>query len=265
MKKNKLFKTLIIIIILSITSFQSLAENPYSAKRELGRPYQEYMVELEKVLEEGEQFENNAGRTVMSSAVPYAGPSSVASAPQWKSYSEVSSEFRRVRDTRHLRKNTSFPRRGFWFYPDDGCYVRAALMNRLSYLAGKKTPGKVFAFGNLRMKTPNSPRGAVGWWYHVAPIVQVGSTKYVFDPSMEISRPVTLDEWVSRMGKPENIKVAVCNSGAYVPGSLCGTVSKGESYSLTHANIFLDREWQRMSLLKRDPKKDLGPNPPWYR
>lgn len=251
MKTNKLF--IAVVFILST----AWAETPFSAKRELGKSYTEYIDNAEKMID--------AGQTAMSAAVYYRGSSSVGNAPLWNSYSEVLSEFRRVRDTRLLRTNTSFPRRGFWFYPDDGCYVRAALMNRLSYLGGKKTPGKVFAFGNLRMKTANSPRGVVGWWYHVAPIVQVGKTKYVFDPAMEISRPLTLDEWVQRMGISRNIRVSVCASGAYVPGSLCNTVSRGESYSISHSNMFLDREWQRLSLLKRDPKRDLGPNPPWYK
>lgn len=264
MKTNKFFTTLVFILSTSALS-AGWAESPYSAKRELGTSYKLHMDELQKTMEEGEQPAVDGGKTAMSAAVYYRGSSSVGNAPLWSSYSEVQAELRRVRDTRHLRTNTSFPRRGFWFYPDDGCYVRAALMNRLSYLSGKKTPGKVFAFGNLRMRTPNSPRGVVGWWYHVAPIVQVGSTKYVFDPAMEISRPLTIDEWVRRMGTPQNIKVSVCSSGAYVPGSSCNTVSRGESYSISHAGIFLDREWKRMTMLKRDPKRDLGPNPPWYK
>lgn len=264
MKKNTHFKILVLFIILNLP-FIAWGQDPNQAKRELGVPYEHYLEQLEKHLEEGEQSELEGGKSVINTATYYRGSNSVGSAPSWSSYSEVLKEFKRVRDLKILRTGTKFPRRIFWYYPDDGCFVRAALINRTSLLAGKKTPGKVFAFGNLRMQTKNSPRGIVGWWYHVASIVQVGGTKYVFDPAMEISRPVTLDEWLSRMGNPQNIKVAVCNSGAYVPGSLCGTVSRGESYSINHASIYLDREWSRILQLKRNPNTDLGKSPPWYR
>ncbi len=82
-------------------------------------------------------------------------------------------------------------------YPEDGCYARAHEMSRLLEEKGIIT-GKVFIEGSLRVETPNSPKGYVEWWYHVAPIIKVKKGEkeevYVIDPSI-FSEPVPAEEW----------------------------------------------------------------------
>jgi hypothetical protein len=86
-------------------------------------------------------------------------------------------------------------------YAKDGCYARAHEMAKLLENKGVIT-GKVF----LESKSPehplvvNSPKaGRIQWWYHVAPIVNVKTSKgtetYVIDPSL-FHQAVPLKEWV---------------------------------------------------------------------
>lgn len=80
-------------------------------------------------------------------------------------------------------------------YPPDCCYARAHKM--CEYIAGLNIScGKVWNYGNLCVPTVNHPTGKVKWWYHVAPIVRVGVTETVIDPSM-FNRPVTTIQWVT--------------------------------------------------------------------
>jgi hypothetical protein len=82
-------------------------------------------------------------------------------------------------------------------FPEDGCYARGHEMSKLMEKKGVIS-GKVFLEGDLRVETPNSPKGYVQWWYHVAPIVLVEKNgklePYVIDPSI-FSEPVPAEEW----------------------------------------------------------------------
>jgi hypothetical protein len=181
-------------------------------------------------------------------------PSTLPATTNWKSLDVMQKRFERIRDERFLpwKQNPGILRRSSWFYPDDGCFARAALANRNIFRWFHPVPDKIFVFGNLRVKTSNSPRGAVGWWYHVAPIVEVNQEKYVLDPSIEFSRPLPLVEWLSRMGNPDKMKVAICASGTYSPGSDCEEETHGMELRAERAQqYYLDLEWLRLKRLGR--------------
>jgi hypothetical protein len=101
-------------------------------------------------------------------------------------------------------------------FADDGCYLRAHLwsleLNRLG-----ASPAKVFAARTnppLTVWTPYAPGSLMGdpapvaWSFHVAPVVDVygadGQPRpMVFDP-VSADRPLTVDEWLQRMGVDNN-------------------------------------------------------------
>jgi len=158
-----------------------------------------------------------------------------------------------------------FPRRSSWLYPDDGCYARAQLINRNLLQWMSTAPKKIFVFGDLNVKTANSPYGEVTWWYHVAPIVQVQGVKFVLDPSVDPIRPLKLEEWLSAMAaNPGELEVAVCGSGSYTPLDSCDKEANDkEPEAERDQAFFLSPEWERVENLGRDPEKELGDDPPW--
>ncbi len=181
---------------------------------------------------------------------------------RWKS-TLLQTRFEKLRDTRFISINGE-ERRPSWIYPDDGCYARAAMVSRNVFRWFYPQTKKVFAFGSLRVKTPNSPRGKVSWWYHVAPIVQVEDKKYVLDPAIEPSRPLELSEWISRMGRPEKIKVSICASGTYSPGDHCEKKTDGLELRAEKAQkAYLLKEEARIRKLGRQVEAELGDAPPW--
>lgn len=188
-------------------------------------------------------------------------------ATEWESVAVMTERFSRLRDHRFMStvNKPGFLRRSSWLYPDDGCFARAALAVRNLVQWNFTAPNKVFAFGNLRVKTANAPGGEVTWWYHVAPLVEVNGEKYVLDPAIEPGGPLKLGEWLARMSeRPEDIEVSVCGSGAYTPNDSCAKTTDGvESYAETDQVWFLEQEWQRLLDLQRDPEQELGDNPPW--
>ncbi len=91
-------------------------------------------------------------------------------------------------------------------YPANGCHARAHEMCRLMIDEGE-TPEKVWLYGSLRVVTSNDPDCEVGWWYHVAPTLNVEISpgteeKWVIDPSM-FSGPVTVQEWINAQNDPD--------------------------------------------------------------
>lgn len=182
----------------------------------------------------------------------------------WKSMDVLQERFEHMRDVRFLKDADGDLRRSSWLFPDDGCYARAALAMRNLFSVYAPLPSKVFAFGNLKVKTENSPRGAVHWWYHVAPIVEVNGQKYVLDPALRPESPLTLEEWVGLMGNPEKIKVAVCSSGTYSPGDSCERKSDGLELRAERAQLaYFREEEKRLQRLGRETATELGDQPPW--
>lgn len=92
-------------------------------------------------------------------------------------------------------------------YSIDGCFARATAMARIAEKSDIQM-GKVFAEGLLQAKTKLEKMPIAFWNWHVAPIVHVkkadGSIELqVFDPSI-FDKPVTVDEWISKMMVPAN-------------------------------------------------------------
>lgn len=187
--------------------------------------------------------------------------------PVWeKDLDDLSSTFRRLRDYRFMQGSQSTRlRRISWLYPDDGCFVRADLMDRFLEEWGYQQPAKIFVFGNLNVKTQNSPLGQVTWWYHVALTFQSGGRVFIFDPALDPRWPLYIEEWSAMMSSsPENLTFAICDHATMGPFDDCQQPSVRTLRDLeNYQKNYLDMEWYRMLELKRDPIKVLGDEPPW--
>ncbi len=238
--------------------------HPYSAVRDPSVSYQVYM-EKARLLSMPQPLEN-AGSTPVDLAKRYK-YADLPSATMWGGAIEMNTRFARVRDHRWMteRVRPNFLRRPSWMFPDDGCYARAALAIKMFSQWKTSVPKKVFVFGDLTVRTKNSPVGSVSWWYHVAPIVEVNGLKYVLDPSIEPHYPLTLLQWLSRMShRPDELEVAICGSGTYSPYDNCRKKTDGqELMARRDQGAFLGLEWHRLEDLKRSPEQELGDNPPW--
>lgn len=249
-----------VFLVLLLTGIAH-AEEMFSAHRPLDRDYREFE---QKVNQEND--ENGFVRVSPLNSSRHYNEENLPRATAWKSVEDMQARFEQLRDERFLTTPTEpeFPRRISWLYPADGCWTRASLFNRNAFRLFVPVPKKVFAFGNLRVKTSNSFSGVVGWWYHVAPIVEVNNVKYVLDPSIESERPLLLNEWLERMGNPKKIKVAICNSGTYQPGDSCDRETDGvEVTAEKHQKHYLSLEKQQLKKLGRNVEAELGDAPPW--
>lgn len=245
-------KGFVIFILSSFVSQLAHSYDPVLAYRKLDKDYTLY--EARAFAHAGPDEEKERRKTPLGISKKYD-EAILPKATAWKSMEVLQKRFEAMRDAKFLvwRQRPEVLRRASWLYPDDGCFARAALANRNLFRWFHPVPNKVFAFGNLRVKTSNSPRGAVGWWYHVAPIVEVKKVKYVLDPAIEPSRPLILKEWLSRMGVPEKIKVAICGSGTYSPGDNCEKETEGLELRAERAQqYYLTKEWQRLVRLGRE-------------
>lgn len=248
------------MLCLFLLPLSLLAADYKSQYRDENTDYRVYM-ELAKEQITPEDLDKSA----LNAARYYTSDNALPQATVWFE-EDIVPRFEKFRDIRFLkwRRNLDFPRRSSWLYPDDGCYARAALAIRNLFKWNYEVPKKVFAFGNLKVYTKNSRSGYVTWWYHVAPIIENDGVKYVLDPALSPKSPLTLKTWLSKMGKPSSMQVAICASGSYVPGSSCTRVTDGqEERAMSDQQNFLNYEWDRLKALGRDPKKELGDKPPW--
>lgn len=193
---------------------------------------------------------------------------------EWSRVPEIKADdlqpsFEIVRDEKFFVDSDSRQRRATWLYPDDGCFVRAAVAaNIIEKTVGIKA-AKIFAFDNLSVKTVNSPSGEVGWWYHVAAITKTvdpltkKETFHVYDPAIQPKKPMEVREWLRAMNSP-NAEIAICASESYDPDSDCASgISSSLGRAKNEAQWFLPSEWYRLEELGRDPKRELGDSPPW--
>lgn len=234
---------------LVLISFSSLVQaDSESAYREENTDYTVYE---NKVFGEEKIFQLlSRGSSAHSRARPYD-QAKLPATTKWKE-DLLQERFEKVRDEKVVKDHKGVLKKASWFYPDDGCFARAAIANRNAFHQFYPVPGKVFAFGNLRVKTANSPRGAVGWWYHVAPIVEVAGKKFVLDPAIEMGRPMELLEWLTAMGNPQKIKVSICNSGTYMPSDNCDNETDGlELRGMQTEKYYLKLEEDRLRQLGR--------------
>lgn len=182
---------------------------------------------------------------------------------------EIQDAFLYVRNLKFIR-DTEHPgmiRRSSWLYPHDGCFARAALAVDNLEKFGTLRPAKLFAFGNLRVKTPNSDEGQVSWWYHVVPVVKnARGEPMVLDPAIEPKQPLPVKEWFNRMSvSPTTTWASLCDSYTYAPDRPChyDTPPTPNDQALMDQKYYLSAEWENLELLKRSPRDELGDRPPW--
>lgn len=170
--------------------------------------------------------------------------------------------FKEVRDKRFLTDGKGRARRLTWLFPDNGCFARAELMNEEAGRLGLVKPAKIFAFGNLQVRSDFHPDGLVTWWYHVAPVVRVANAVYVLDPALDPLNPLPVARWVQLMNS--SVEVSICSSHAYDPDSLCEHKAGSQAQRAQQdENYFMIEEWNRVLDLGRNPEYDLGDYPPW--
>ncbi|MBL7545937.1 MAG: hypothetical protein JNL11_19115 [Bdellovibrionaceae bacterium] len=185
--------------------------------------------------------------------------------PVYQSPIMTQKAFMSIRDVRYLKdSNHNMIRRSSWLFPDDGCFARAALMVQKLSQWNLLPPAKVFIFGNLSVKTKNSPYGSVDWWYHVVPIIIVGNQPIVFDPAIEPGQPMLLKDWILAMTPEINsVKLAICHPSSYTPDSPCRVDSNSSEPAMDDQLFFLNMEWNRLVEMNRNPVRELGDFPPW--
>ncbi len=179
-------------------------------------------------------------------------------------FQELEKAFAQIRDERFIKSDIQFPRRSTWLYPDDGCYARAELASNRLLQLGFDAPSRIYAFGDLSVKTPNSPYGSVGWWYHVVVGYKFGDDVYVMDPSIESKKILTLKQWTMLMGNTDTVELNICKSGTYSPNYDCNSKAQyGYETAIDEIQPFLQSEWSRILDLNRNPESELGDSPPW--
>lgn len=202
------------------------------------------------------------GASAQSSARPYS-RNYFTGVTRWDYY-DLQEWFREIRDDRYLQWSgqRNMKRRLTWLYPQDGCFARANMIVRRMRDKKRPIPKKIFAFGNLWFNTPYAPGGRVGWWYHVAPIVEVNGTQYVLDPAIDFYRPILVNEWLAHMGNPYDMKVVVCGAGTYMPVNDCDRKTV-RNLGKQPIMSFMTKEWDSLEQLGHNPERLLGDRPPW--
>ena len=237
-----------VLVILFSVLFYHREASALSSIRAPHSSYKDYQARAEQGLYQKELYE-----TPLKISRLYK-PENIPQVTSWTSMVSLQKNFVKIRDEKFLVWSVmpAENRRTTWLYPDDGCYARASMVTRMAYQSLLPIPKKVFAFGDLTVKTPNSSYGSVSWWYHVASIVEVAGVKYVIDPAIDYEKPLTLLDWLSKMGDPTKMRVAVCASGTVSPKSNCAVETGGqEIWSFNVQQTFLRYEWERMKKLGR--------------
>lgn len=251
----KLFLFLIMLSSISLADTLSAYRNPLL-------PFSYYQQIIRKAQESSAYREDS----VINSARPYK-EGDLIQTTRWGSIAQLQTRFSKMRNIRSLdwKKRLDFPRRISWLYPKDGCFARASMANRFFFHEKVPVPGKIFVFGSLAVNTRNNKSGRATWWFHVAPIVQVSGVKYVLDPALEPTGPLLLKDWLSRMGNPSSMKIAICGSGAYSPEDHCRYETDGNERQASRSQSrYLDLEWKNLQELGRIPEHELGHRPPWF-
>ena len=182
----------------------------------------------------------------------------------FRNYDEMFRFFKTLRDKQFIAHKKR-QRRSSWMYPQDGCWLRAELMNRNLEEISKKSLHKIFIFGNLNVKTPYSHSGEVSWWYHVALVASLEGEYYILDPSIESLRPLKLQEWVlKQVPTIEQVGLSLCAPNAFNPNSLCEEIyPEAWEYVLGNQKVYLNMEEDLLVELGYDVDAYLGDHPPW--
>jgi hypothetical protein len=149
-----------------------------------------------------------------------------------------------------------------FLYPDDGCYARAHQMCRLLIKAGEQ-PAKMFLYGNPTMivhtKNIPPPGCQIAWFYHVAPVLQVGTavspTVYVLDPSL-LSAPGTDAQWKTVQSNSGGMSVITAPS-VYFRSPTCN-IQTDDNYQDTEKTLADFRDNLKLRTAKNGPPPYAG-------
>ena len=257
-----------VFVIINLFCFLAWANAPtlsISARRDSGVDFTQYLNEARKNRFEAFGFKDNEDPTPDEMAESY-NPEKQYRAQKVLSFEDLNELFFYSRDQRFMKDENDFLRRPSWLYPDDGCFARAAVTNGRIKKNKNLLLNKIFVFGNLKVVTENSPRGKVSWWYHVAPVAEVGDDLYIIDPAIKTESPLSLREWLTSMAEESdltNLMIAICDGRSYDPNDSCLKPKESYQRGLAHQKVYFSKEWQRQIDLGRDPDRTLGENPPW--
>lgn len=242
------------------------------------------------VLKNKQSLKMTFGDSIVSTAVPWSNVSEKAKvlnrSNAWRNYETINDNFKIIRDTRifHDGNEKNFLRRLSWLYPDDGCWTRAAAavksffgpLQNNQVVNHFSRPAKVFVFGNLCVNSPNSPKGAVSWWYHTAPIIRDQKTgeSYVLDPAVDPKKPLLIATWIKNITSRDgacarnvaatDVRINVCEAYGVSPYDNCATADLNrEARETIGQEDYLSHEKERQLVLGRDPHAVLGDTPPW--
>jgi Glutaminase len=261
-----MFKVFVTVIVLFVGSF-TFAKAP-SAFRPAAQSWKvsKQKFEFQELLKFKMKKDSNSA---LDSAVAYD-KVDINQIPEFaKSADETQKLFEDIRNVRFLEDPDieNFSRRVTWLYPVDGCFARAEWA---AHLLKKNDPNiqfsRVFIFGDLKVNTQNSEDGYVTWWYHVGVIIRHQGKAFVFDPSLELTHPIELSEWVQlQVPNPStDAELAICSGNAYDPGSDCEEKSLlSDDDAADEISPYLRAERRNLNGLGRDPDVELGDNPPW--
>ncbi len=189
--------------------------------------------------------------------------------PEFSSLEELEAAFKWSRDERFMTDPSfeHFMRRISWLYPDDGCFARAQVAQKIiREHVPESDLGKVFIFGSLQVETKNSPEGRVSWWFHVVPASRIGDQIWILDAAIDPSKILKLEEWIAHM-VPEgdtDFTVNFCKNESYGPGSSCLTPRTMDlEDALNEQSFYLREERNRLIEMNRNADEELGLSPPW--
>jgi len=192
--------------------------------------------------------------------------------PSVKSEEELKTYFEYARGTRHLKDPDpiyqTFLRRIPWLFPDDGCFLRAALVSKLLQKDFQQATGRAFVFGDLWVDSPQSPQ-RIHWWYHTAATLKLNETTYVIDVAIDAKKILTLQDWVNKQNvKFETAEVSLCDAETYFPNQLCKNSGPDEDMAPDHTTQYLNAERTRQQALHSSESPTvvdsiLGESPPW--
>ncbi len=199
-----------IFILIFFTGSVYAEEMPLSAERKAGQHWEVAI---------GEAVSNVGQGLHASGALEFTDTWSpaIGGIPEWKyGLDALNDLFLAAKNIRYYDNPNpgDFRRKGAWLYPYDGCYSKAAHVANIAGNKGFIFPGKIYAFGNLRLLSLFSPNGKTTYWsYHVAAAYHIGSTIYVVDPSVSTTGVLTKSQWLARISRdPSRVRVSLCNS-----------------------------------------------------
>jgi hypothetical protein len=253
MKSTSIIKLISLLIINFFVFLSAATEINFSAQRDPKIDYRHYLKTNNSKFESNPQIASE----ISAEGVPY-----------FATMAEMQEAFEYVRDRKTFRwqQMQKTTRRTTFLYPQDGCFLRAALMNRAMQTRYVLPLPKIYVFGNLAAHSEFDKNKTIYWYFHVALATKVGSDLFVIDPSLNYYHPLLLSEWLALMGVDElSAEVRLCDPNSYSPFDRCvgsdGTMEN--QFRDNHLQYYLGVEWNNLVKLGFNPYELLGEAPPW--